>query len=168
MGFAQPPGRCIVDAQEFLVLKTDLGEQLALIDVVYERLEDRAQDFNAGCTIQMESVAYQIHSSYNAIKGLLRLVAAHFEYQVGDAARWHSGLLPRMTQPVPGVRPAPLTKETYLLLDGLRGFRHLFLHGYAVAVEPALLQFYLERARRAQKLLHRDISDFLEQLRPAQ
>ena len=157
-----------MDAQEFLILESDIAAQLAVIDDVYARLEDRAQDLNARCVRQMESVAYQIHNSYNATKGLLRLVAAHFEYQVGDAARWHSALLPRMTQPVPGVRPAPLTKETYLLLDGLRGFRHLFLHGYAASVQPALLQSNLERARQAQKFLHRDISDFLEQLRPAQ
>lgn len=157
-----------MDAQEFLILESDIAVQLAIIDDVYARLEDRAQDFNARCVLQMESVAYQIHSSYNAIKGLLRLVAAHFDYQVCDAARWHSALLPRMTQPVPGVRPAPLTKETYLLLEALRGFRHFFLHAYAASVDPALIQSNLERARHAQKTLHRDISEFLEQLRPIQ
>ena len=155
-----------MDAQEFLVLQTDIAAQLALIDDFCSNLEDRAQDFNADDARQMESVAYQIHNTYNAIEGLLRLIAAHFEYQISDIASWHSALLQRMTQPVPGVRPAALTKETYLLLDALRGFRHFFRRAYVTAVDPSLLQSNLRRARQARNSLHRDISDFLELLRP--
>ena len=90
-----------MDAQQFLILQTDIAAQLAIVDNAFANLEDRAQDFNAEDIRQMESVAYQIHNAYNAIEELLRLIAAHFETQIGDAARWHSGLLQRMTQPVP-------------------------------------------------------------------
>ena len=155
-----------MDAKKFLVLQTDIAAQLALIDDVFANLEDRARDFNADDARQMESVAYQIHNTYNAIEELLRLIAAHFENQISDAASWHSALLQRMTQPVPGVRPAPLTRETYLLLDALRGFRHSFRHAYVTSVDPSLLQFNLQRARQARSSLHQDISEFLEQLRP--
>lgn len=155
-----------MDAQELLILKTDAAAQLALIDDVYAILEDRARDFNGEDARQVESVAYQIHNAYNTFEELLRLVAAHFENQIGDSARWHSALLQRMTQPVPGVRPAPLTKETFLLLDALRGFRHFFRHPYAAAVDPEQVQFNLRRARQAHNCLHRDLSLFLEQLSP--
>lgn len=157
-----------MDAKNFLVLQTDIAAQLALIDDVFANLENRAQDFNADDArqMQLESVAYQIHNAYNAIEELLRLIAAHFENQISDIATWHSALLQRMTQPVPGVRPAPLTRETYLLLDALRGFRHSFLRAYVTSVDPSLLQFNLQRARQARSSLHQDISDFLEQLRP--
>ena len=157
-----------MDAKNFLVLQTDIAAQLALIDDVFANLENRAQDFNADDAreMQLESVAYQIHNAYNAIEELLRLIAAHFENQISDEARWHSSLLQRMTQPVPGVRPAPLTRETYLLLDVLRGFRHFFRHAYVTSVDPSLLQFNLQRARQARCSLHQDISEFLEQLRP--
>ena len=115
-----------MDAQEFLIFETDVAAQLAMIGYIFANLEDRAGDFDAGDARQVESVAYQIHNAYSACDELLRLIAASFENQLGDAARWHSALLLRMTQPVPGVRPAPLTKETFLLLDALRGFRHIF------------------------------------------
>ncbi len=155
-----------MDAQEFLILETDIAAQLALIDDVYAILEDRARDFDGDDARQVESVAYQIHNVYNAFEELLRLVAAHFEKQIGDSARWHTALLQRMTQPVPGVRPAPLTKESCLLLDALRGFRHFFRHAYAATVDSEQVQFNLGRARQAHHCLHRDLSAFLEQLKP--
>lgn len=159
-----------MDAQEFLVLESDIAAQLALIDGVYAKLEDRAQDFNVdeARQMQLESVAFQIHNAYNAIEELLRLIAAHFENQISDVSRWYSALLQRMTQPVSGVRPAPLTKETFLLLDALRGFRHFFRHAYASSINPSLLQPNLQVARQARCLLHRDISEFLDQLRPSE
>ena len=155
-----------MDAQEYLILETDVAAQLALIDDVFANLEDRAEHFDAGDARQVESVAYQIHNAYSACEELLRLIAANFENQIGDAARWHSALLLRMTQPVPGVRPAPLTKETFILLDALRGFRHFFRHAYAATVDPQQVQSNLGRARRAHDCLRRDLSAFLEQLRP--
>jgi len=155
-----------VDAQEFLILETDIAAQLALIDDVFANLEDRAGDFDGADARQMESVAFQIHNAYSACEELLRLIAASFENQIGDAARWHSALLLRMTQPVPGVRPAPLTKETFLLLDSLRGFRHSFRRGHAATVEPGQVKLNLGRARQAHDCLHRDLSAFLEQLKP--
>ena len=155
-----------MDARAYLILQTDIAAQLALIDDVFANLEDRAQDFNADDARQMESVAYQIHNAYNAIAELLRLIAAHFENQISEAARWHSALLQRMTQPVPGVRPAPLARETFLLLDALRGFRHFFRHAYVATVDPEQVQFNLRRARQAHGFLHRDLSVFLERLNP--
>ena len=137
-----------MDAQEFLILQTDIAAQLAAVDDVFAKLEDRAQDFNTEDIRQMESVAFQIHNVYNGFEELLRLIAAHFENQISDAARWHSALLQRMTQPVPGVRPAPLTRETFLLLDALRGFRHFFRHSYVSAVDPVQLEFNLQKARQ--------------------
>ncbi len=155
-----------MDAREFLILKTDIAAQLALIDDVFANLEDRARDFNGNDARQMESVAYQIHNVYNACEEILRLIAVHFEYQIGDASRWHSALLHRMTQPIPGVRPAPLTNEIFLLLEALRGFRNFFRRAYAATVDPVQIQFNLGRARQAHHCLHRDLSAFLEQLKP--
>ncbi len=159
-----------MDAQEFLILQTDIAAQLALIDDVFAALEDRARNFNADESPQMqaESIAFQVHNAYNAMEELLRLIAVHFENQVTEGARWHTALLQRMAQPVPGVRPAPLTRETCRLLNALRGFRHFFRHAYVTSVDPGLLQSNLLTARQARKLLKRDISSFLDRLRPAE
>ena len=155
-----------MEAQEFVVLESHIVSQLAIIDDVFVDIEYRTQGFDVSDVRHIESVAFQIHNVYSSIEELLRLIAAHFENQIGDVARWHSALLQRMTQPVPGVRPAPLTKETFLLLDTLRGFRHFFRHAYASTVNPVLLESNLQIARQAHSALHRDIVEFLDQLRP--
>lgn len=152
-----------MDAKEVMIFTTDLTTQMVVIDEVFINLEDRAQNFNADDVRQLESVAYQIHNIYNAIEDLLRLVAAHFENQISDSA-----LLQRMTQPVPGVRPALLTKDTFRLLNALRGFRHFFRHAYIVTVDPVQLQSNLHKARQAYQLLHNDVSHFLAQLQTAE
>lgn len=152
-----------MDAKEVMILTTDLTTQMVVIDEVFINLEDRAQNFNADDVRQLESVAYQIHNIYNAIEDLLRLVAAHFENQISDSA-----LLQRMTQPVPGVRPALLTKDTFRLLNALRGFRHFFRHAYIATVGPVQLQSNLHKARQAYQLLHNDVSHFLAQLQTAE
>lgn len=152
-----------MDAKEVMILTTDLTTQMVVIDDVFINLEDRAQNFNADDVRQLESVAYQIHNIYNAIEDLLRLVAAHFENQISDSA-----LLQRMTQPVLGVRPALLTKDTFRLLNALRGFRHFFRHAYIVTVDPVQLQSNLHKARQAYQLLHNDVSHFLAQLQTAE
>lgn len=115
-----------MDANALIVLRTDMDAQMALIREVYAALVDRAQDLDAGDLRQLESVAYQIHNLYNAVKDLLKLVAAHFENHITDAQRWYSLLLRRMARPIPGVRPALLSQETVTVLDALRGFRHFF------------------------------------------
>ncbi len=155
-----------MDAQEFLVLESRIVAQLAIIDAVFVDIEERTQGFDVSDVRHIESVAFQIHNAYSSIEELLRLIAASFENQIGDVARWHSALLQRMTQPVPGVRPAPLTKETFVLLDTMRGFRHFFRHAYASTVDPVLLESNLQIARQAHSVLHRDIVEFLDQLRP--
>ncbi len=155
-----------MDAQEFVALESRIVAQLAIIDDVFVDIEERTQGFDVSDVRHIESVAFQIHNAYSSIEELLRLIAASFENQIGDVARWHSALLRRMTQPVPGVRPAPLTKETFVLLDTMRGFRHFFRHAYASTIDPVLLESNLQIARQAHSVLHRDIVEFLDQLRP--
>lgn len=71
-------------------------------------------------------LGYQLHNLYSALEDLFKKVAACFENQVDDLARYHRDLLQKMSFSVPGVRPNLLTRENYQLLDELRRFRHVF------------------------------------------
>ena len=155
-----------MDSPEFVIFRSDVKAQMALIDDVFTNLEDRAQDLDTDDTRQLESVAYQIHNVYNAVEDLLKLVASYFENSIVDTMRWHSALLQRMTQPIPGVRPALLAKDTFLLLDALRGFRHFFRHAYVATIEYEQLHANLEKARRVRGHLLADVEAFLQQLQP--
>lgn len=62
---------------------------------------------------------------YTAIEDLLKQVAKSFENNVDSIE-----LLMRLNTEVPNIRPAFLSKESYLFLDRLRTFRHVIWHAY--------------------------------------
>lgn len=67
-------------------------------------------------------------------------VARFFENGLEGEA-WHKELLHRMKLQIGTQRPALLNEDTYLLVDELRSFRHLFRNLYARPLDP-------ERTRR--------------------
>jgi len=146
------------------ILKADINAQMSLVKNIADKIEERAEGLSPDDFIKMESLAYQIHNLSNAVEDLLKLIAAHFENQITDTARWHSALLQRMTQEVEGIRPALLSQETYLNLNALRGFRHFFRHAYGVPIDYAQLKINLDKARRLSPGLAQDIEKFLEAL----
>jgi hypothetical protein len=156
-----------MDKDSITVLVSDIEMQMALIEKVFDEMENRAKGLKPDDRVRLESVAYQIHNLYNAVEDLLQTVAAHFENQISDTARWHTVLLHRMTQEIEGIRPAFLSEECYRLLNGLRGFRHFFRHAYSVPIEYDQLQVNLRRARQLRPCLRRDVDHFLEQIQPA-
>ncbi len=153
-----------MDENALIILKTDFNAQMSLIRRTLTLIEDRASGLTPDNPTRLESVAYQIHNLYNAVEDLLKLVAAYFENQITDTTRWHSALLQRMTQEVPGIRPALLSEECYLILNGLRGFRHFFRHAYGVPIDYAQLTINLAKARQLGSCLEQDIEQFLQTL----
>lgn len=153
-----------MDSQAKLVFVTDLRAQMASLERISQRLDNRAQGLSEQDLVRMESVAYQIHNFYNAVEDLLKLIATHFENNITEAARWHSALLQRMLQDVPGIRPAVLSLETFTALDQLRGFRHFFRHAYEAPIDYSQLVSNLNRTRQIFPLLKQDIEVLIDQI----
>jgi hypothetical protein len=151
-----------MDSNAKLVFITDLRTQMASLERIHQRLGDRAQGLTVQDLVRMESVAYQIHNFYNAVEDLLKLIAAHFENNIADTVRWHSALLQRMLQEIPGVRPAILSFETFTMLDQLRSFRHFFRHTYETPLDYEQLISNLKRTDQVLPLLRQDIQRLIE------
>lgn len=156
-----------MDEGRLAILQADVQNRMALIEEVYATLEERAADLHPENPMQLESVAYQLHNLYNAIEDLFKTVADHFENQIVETPRWHTELLRRMREEIPGIRPALLSQESYVLLNGLRGFRHFFRHAYGVPIEYSQLRINLDKARQLRPLLQQDVTRFLQALRGA-
>lgn len=153
-----------MDKNALIVLTADINAQMAVVKSISLLLEERAMGLKAEDPVRLESVAYQLHNFYNAIEDLLKMVAAHFENQISDTARWHSVLLQRMSQEIPGIRPAVLSQQSYLLLNSLRGFRHFFRHAYGVPIDYEQLQINLKKARQLYPNFEQDLNQFFAQL----
>lgn len=153
-----------MDKAGLTLLVSDVRAQMDVIEVIYDKLDVRAAGLQPDDEIQLESAAYQLHNLYNAVEDLFQLVAAHFENQIEVTGRWHTELLRRMNQDIEGLRPALLSDESYVLLNGLRSFRHFFRHAYAAPIEYAQFRINLEKAQRLRPYLRGDVERFLGQL----
>ena len=153
-----------MDKNTLVLLTVDLQAQIVLIKTIDQRLIERSKNLQADDQIRLESIAYQIHNLYNATEDLLKIVAKYFENNISDSSQWHSLLLKRMTMNVPEIRPALLSSETHSILNGLRGFRHFFRHGYGAIIEYEQLQANLDKALKLIPYLEADLNRFLENL----
>ncbi len=153
-----------MDEEVLILLTSDVKAQMELIDDTFDKLEERASSLQPGDEARLESAAYQIHNLYNAIEDLFKVIADYFENQISDTPHWHIRLLRRMSHDIDGVRPPLLSQESYLLLNGLRSFRHFFRHAYAVPIDYEQLHINLDKARRLRPLLEQDVTQFLRRV----
>ncbi|MDP3177586.1 MAG: hypothetical protein Q8M76_06755 [Spirochaetaceae bacterium] len=103
-------------------------DQLAEIADSNRRAIER---IDAGSTdvLDLYALGYTIHNVYGMIEGGCLRISKFFENSLPSDA-WHKELLSRMLIDIPGLRPAFLDRDAYVLFDELRGFRHVFLNSY--------------------------------------
>lgn len=105
-------------------------------------------------------LAYNLHNLYNAFEDLFREIAKIFENEIESLDYYHKELLKRMTIEISGIRPKILSKESYAILDELRGFRHIFRHAYTYEIIPEKIEFLKNKLLRNWDLIKRDLYNF--------
>jgi len=75
--------------------------------------------------LYLDGVALNLHGFYNGLERLFKRIATTIDGNLPQGENWHQVLLKQMETEVPGVRPAVISDETYQVLDGYRGFRHI-------------------------------------------
>ena len=156
-----------MDSERIARLTAEIKAQFRLVERVSDKLSSRVEG-GLSTSVQLESVAYQIHNLYCSVEDLLKLVASVFENNIGSSSNWHEVLLLRMSQPIEGVRPALLSEETSDLMRKLKNFRHMFRHAYGADIERDQLQGNLVAAQKLYDLLAQDIDAFLLQIAPSE
>jgi uncharacterized protein YutE (UPF0331/DUF86 family) len=105
-------------------------------------------------------LAYNLHNLYNAFEDLFREIAKIFENEIENLDYYYKELLKRMTIEISGIRPKILSKESYAILDELRGFRHIFRHAYTYEIIPEKIEFLKDKLLRNWDLIKRDLYNF--------
>ena len=95
----------------------------------YERIKAGATDY-----LDFSALGYTIHNLYSIMENSCLRIAKFFENSISDAT-WHKDLLERMRLDIDQVRPAFLDEQSFLLLDDLRAFRHVFRNLYARPID---------------------------------
>lgn len=122
------------------------------------RIESGARD-----ELDWAALGYTIHNIYGTIEGYCLRVAKFFENDV-ESLSWHRELLQRMRLDIEKVRPALLDEDTVALVDELRGFRHVFRHLYARALDPERVEFVQRKVGPAIAAFRRCHTDFVDKL----
>jgi len=114
----------------------------------WERIGHGADD-----PLDWAALGYTIHNVYGVMENYCLRVAKFFENGL-EGTSWHKELMHRMTIAIGTLRPALFDQTTYLLVDELRSFRHLFRNLYARPLDP-------ERTRLVQGKVAPAVQGFL-------
>ncbi|HDH11981.1 MAG TPA: hypothetical protein ENG83_07275 [Nitrospirae bacterium] len=150
-----------MDKERLTILKAEVEAQAGEIENIYAKIEKRTAEKGIAA---LESVAYQLHNLYCAFEDLFNIIADAFENHIHDKRQYHTELLKRMSISIEGIRPSLLSRESYILLDNLRSFRHLFRHAYAYELDPRKVQIVVEDAAKLKAICRKDIDAFLNAL----
>jgi hypothetical protein len=114
----------------------------------------------------LNSVAFNLHSFYSGLERLFELIAIELDGGALGGAGWHSELLRQMTLDLRGTRPPVLHKETAVLLDDYRKFRHLVRHIYAAHLDPKRVELLVIGLPAVWRQLKEDLWNFTRFLQP--
>ena len=79
----------------------------------------------------MSGLAFYVQNFYTGVERVFALIAKQMDGVTPSSADWHIQLLGQLLVPVPNVRPAIISQDTYEQLNEFRGFRHVSRNLYA-------------------------------------
>ena len=140
----------------------------ATIDELTALNERAAERIGSGATDDLDYAAlgYTIHNVYGVIENACLRISKFFENGLSSEG-WHKDLLNRMLLDIPGTRPAFFTRNEFLVLDDLRGFRHVFRNLYGRPLDRERLMSLQKKTAAAIPLFKdsvRRYALFLERL----
>lgn len=143
--------------------KEDISLLLGYFSSQEEEIERLYQEIKTIEPIDKEKticLAYYLHNLYCAFEDLFKEITRTFENKIEDISSFHKELLKRMFIEVPGIRPRVLSRESFLLLDELRGFRHIFRHMYTYELSPEKIKDLKDKLVRNWDTIKRDFDGF--------
>jgi uncharacterized protein YutE (UPF0331/DUF86 family) len=145
------------------ILNSEIQFLLSRIDELDQKLlNEVAKGTEAENNLIVEG--YHLSGIYSCFEDIFSKIARIFENRIETPASWHRDLLRRMIIDVEGIRPRVISKESFLLLDELRGFRHVFRSSYMFELDPERLHLLLSKWNRGKKHVVQDIRAFCNSL----
>ncbi len=131
-------------AEEYLLVKAKIKRELdnlSLLEselhryglfpkIVSDSIGRFPLDDSAACRI----VGSILHDYYVAVENIFKSVAKRIDGSLLEGEYWHKELLEQMTLEITGIRPPVISNKTFVCLDELRGFRHVFRHVYGFSL----------------------------------
>jgi len=144
--------------KKYTILLGYFDKQLSFIDRIYNEI--------VLIDVTSEEMRYKfalkVQQLYTAIEDLLKQVAKSFENHIKNLSQYHNELLIRLNTQIPNIRPALLSKSSFLYLNKLRAFHHFIRHAYDVELDENELLNIKQMLESDHAELSSDFNQFRE------
>lgn len=113
----------------------------------------------------IKAVAGSLHSIYTGYESIIERIVRAMDGETPLGKDYHLKLLRRAITEIPNCRPPIISRETFVVLDELRTYRHKFRHIYIYMISPARIIELAEQGIKSFEFFNRDIDKFKEHLR---
>jgi hypothetical protein len=106
-------------------------------------------------SIELSGLAVFIHNFYNGVENILKQVLKHKNIPLPSGLSWHKDLVSIAAS------NKILSEKTFASLQNFLSFRHFFIHGYAVKLDPEQLVPLVESAEVTFEAFKKEIESLI-------
>lgn len=115
--------------------------------------------------IELNALAMFLHSFYNGLENIFKLIAKKLDEETPSGERWHIELLYQMTRPIKNRTEIVLTTKNYEDLKEYLGFRHFSRHSYSFDINWKLMKELVYGIEDVKNSTINELKIFLEKLK---
>jgi len=159
-------------AEEYLLVKAKIKRELDNISILESELHryglfpkitsDSIGKFSLDEPAACRIIGSILHDYYVAVENIFKAIARRIDGSLLDGEFWHKELLEQMTLEITGIRPPVITSKTFVFLDELGGFRHVFRHVYGFSLSHERIIELLKTLPEVSSLLKKDLDTFMK------
>lgn len=160
-----------MNKSEYIALKARIGYELQNLDMIEKALEEEGlfpelvnnsiSGLDLSSDMARRAIGSYLHDYYSAAEKIASHVCRATEEGMPGDDNWHYQLLLNMSLDLNGLRPKLFSEELLILLNELRGFRHVFRNVYGVNLDSNKEMALLRKLSQISKMLRKDIASFL-------
>lgn len=115
--------------------------------------------------IELNALAMFLHSFYNGLENIFKLIAKKLDEKIPTGERWHIELLDQMTKPINNRQQIVLTNKIYEDLKEYLGFRHFSRYAYSFDLNWELMKDLIYRIEEIKSNTINELKLFIEKLK---
>ena len=155
-----------MEEKKIAIFLADFEHQVSQVETIYDRLRFRSNKIAVEkvAAETVDSIGYWLHNLFCAYEDLFKIVAAFWENNIGTNGAYHRNLIRQMMLDIKGIRPALLSETSFLHLDELRSFRHVFRHAYNYELDDERVIYLLKKVLHEKEGIMSDLNVFKEKI----
>jgi hypothetical protein len=149
--------------EQIVKLIEHISEELNELEIIVKhaqegwiRFQKESDDYYLG------SVALDLHSFYNGLEKIFKLIALDIDKSLPQDSEWHKALLNQMAMEIPQLRPALISEQTNNILDEYLAFRHLIRNIYTHKIIPTKMKRLVDNLQQVFEQIQLELLAFVK------